>query len=78
MTSRLIRGNIPQMNLDESDIEKIAALAKLKLDSGGKQKLLVDLNTILSHMIVIDEADLGELQDGRSGPGGKSPPNKAK
>jgi len=45
------------MALNPSDIDKIAKLARLRLNIKEKDKLLVDLNKILEHMEIIDEIE---------------------
>lgn len=49
------------MTLTEKDIDKIAALAKLKPTGPEKKRLLHDLNKVLEFMEIIDELDTSNV-----------------
>ena len=49
------------MAINEKDLEKIASLAKLKLQPEDKPRLLRDLNKILDYMEIINDIDLNEM-----------------
>ena len=51
------------MALTENDIDKIAGLARLKLNSQEKQRFLTNLNNILEYMEIIDEIDMESSEE---------------
>lgn len=51
------------MVLNESDIDKIAVLAKLKPTEDEKKRLLHDLNRVLEYMEIINELDTDNVAE---------------
>ncbi len=49
-----------QLTID--DIKKLADLAKIEITSEEEQKYLKDINNILSHVSMIQEADTSEIE----------------
>ncbi len=45
------------MPITINDVERIASLAKLKLNENDKKRLLIDLNDVLGYMEIITEVD---------------------
>lgn len=51
------------MQVTKQDVEKIAALAKIKLDESEKERLVAQLDEILKYVDKINELDLTDIPE---------------
>lgn len=49
------------MSVSEQDVERVTELANLELTAGERQRMLADLNAILSHVAELNELDTASI-----------------